>query len=132
MSKLCVASIIGIVASLAAVGWFFSVLFVLIVPEIHINADYKPAICTVVDSYIVEYKCCRKRCYGCSECSRSNPSCSTRLRNEDPGPCCDGYYCCQDCCDTCCSTNSKGRQTCTKAWFNVERHYLFSRDFFFV
>jgi len=93
---------------------WFSLFFPLLYPQIRVNTVFLNADCLILSVTKVPYLCCYKNCFGCGICGIS-PSCSSMLYQSQPGPCCDGYECCNQCCDTCqdCSSSSTDGSSCS-------------------
>jgi len=93
---------------------WFSLFFPLLFPQIEVNTVYGNANCTILSATKVPYLCCYKTCSVCSSCYWTDPSCSSLLATNSPGPCCDGYECCNQCCQECTSCSGSGSsRSCT-------------------
>lgn len=59
--------------------------------------------CLTNNTWATPFSCCDVVGCTCAEAAGTLPSCSAAANSFTPGPCGNGYFCCQTVCDTCCS-----------------------------
>ncbi len=97
------ASLVSAIIALILFFVWLGIYVGLNVPEINVNQNYISTNCTAVEAFDNMYKCCTKRCEGCTTCAKQETCAAVQYSAayNSTTPCCGGSYCCKTCCSKC-------------------------------